>query len=94
MIINKKMKEYKSTALVTNIGKIETNMTMDELLKEVKDAKAEKRLAVVSCDPAVTTLNIGTENHDVNCSITKHLDLDEVQVVAYHENTYTPIKED
>jgi len=71
----------------------ETDLTLEEAKKAVFSAKvSEDKLLALPLNWATALLNIDGENHPVINDKTTFLDLNEIKVVWYVENTYKAIE--
>ena len=81
--------------LQTNIGKIESTLTVEEAQKEIEDAKKEGRLAKIEAPVTTSQVNDGEgEIFDVKNKAVKYLNLEEVKIFSYDDNYLTPIEKD
>lgn len=84
----------KLTILTTSIGNVETDLSVDEAFAEVKAAIEEWRLARFTSVRGMATVNIDGEHTSVHNDRIRYLNLEEVKVFGYDDNTYSPIVED
>ena len=74
----------------TNIWKVESSMTFEEAYNEIESAKKENRLAKIIKPKNKASLWDWISCNNISI---EYLDLKEVKVFSYVDNTLTPIKE-
>lgn len=82
------------TIIDSSIGKIETSLTVEEAVIEVERAKKENDLAKFPTLRGTATINIDWTHTTVLNDRTRFIDLSEVRVFGYDDNTYSPMPEE